>query len=406
MNRRKIRFQLSLTEFIYNGCFAAANFLSVFLESIGFSAGQIGLTMSLISGIGIASQPTWGIVSDKMRSMRRCFMLCMLGTAACALGVAFLSGGAGIGQGWIVGALALLYFFFHPSNMMMELWLVRISAHPRLRIPYGAMRSWASIGYALFSLVFVPLLRLFPERSIYFFLAGFALLALLLAGKVPGEAENDGEPAGRQRLRDQPFRAVLNYWVLAYVLFEALYQIPINWRATYMIYVLQEFGTESRLYGALMFMAGLCEVPMLLLTHRLTARAGWAWPLIISVLILMVEYGFYAWGHSLALLFTAQLLRGSAYALYVACRYQYVHRLAPKGLEGSTMAVVNAVSAVTNFLAAAAGGFLLEKLGTRPFYAMLCGLQFFSGLFFVGSHLIGSRALNKSLPDAQCSLFL
>ena len=48
MNRRKVLFKLSLTEFIYNGCFAAANFLSVFLESIGFSAGQIGLTMSLI----------------------------------------------------------------------------------------------------------------------------------------------------------------------------------------------------------------------------------------------------------------------------------------------------------------------------------------------------------------------
>ena len=82
MDRKKLRFRLALTEFIYNGCFSAANFLSVFLESIGFSAGQIGLTTALSSGIGIVSQPTWGIVSDRMRSVRRCFMLCMLGTAA------------------------------------------------------------------------------------------------------------------------------------------------------------------------------------------------------------------------------------------------------------------------------------------------------------------------------------
>ena len=34
MNRRKIQAQVSITELIYNGCFAAANFLSVFLESL------------------------------------------------------------------------------------------------------------------------------------------------------------------------------------------------------------------------------------------------------------------------------------------------------------------------------------------------------------------------------------
>ena len=37
MNRKKIQAQLSITELIYNGCFAAANFLSVFLESIGIT---------------------------------------------------------------------------------------------------------------------------------------------------------------------------------------------------------------------------------------------------------------------------------------------------------------------------------------------------------------------------------
>ena len=53
MNRKRIQAQVSITELIYNGCFATANFLSVFLESIG-----------------IVSQPAWGIVSDRIQSVK------------------------------------------------------------------------------------------------------------------------------------------------------------------------------------------------------------------------------------------------------------------------------------------------------------------------------------------------
>ena len=124
--------------------------------------------------VGIISQPTWGGISDWIRSVKRCFMLCMAGTALCALAVPGLSRGGG---GWLpvlAVVLVVMYFFFHPSNMMMELWLVRVSSHPQLRIPYGSVRSWASVGYALFSLAFVPVTRAMHVRNVYYFFAGFA----------------------------------------------------------------------------------------------------------------------------------------------------------------------------------------------------------------------------------------
>ena len=71
MNRKKIQAQLSITELIYNGCFAAANFLSVFLESIGITAGQMGLITAFVNGISIVSQPAWGIVSDRIQSVKK-----------------------------------------------------------------------------------------------------------------------------------------------------------------------------------------------------------------------------------------------------------------------------------------------------------------------------------------------
>ena len=85
--------------------------------------------------------------------------------------------------------------------MMMERWLVRVSSHPRLQISYGSICSWASIGCALFNLALVP-----------------------------AQSEKRGEALPRQRLRDMPFRAILNYWIVGRILFEVLCQIPRGWR--------------------------------------------------------------------------------------------------------------------------------------------------------------------------------
>ena len=406
MNRKKIQAQLSITELIYNGCFAAANFLSVFLESIGITAGQMGLITAFINGISIVSQPTWGIVSDRIQSVKKCFMLCMAGVAVCSLTLPALSQGSGLWRLVMIGMLMVMYFFFHPSNMMMELWLVRVNDHPGLKIPYGSVRSWASIGYALFSLAFVPILRAMSVRNIYYFFAGFAALSILLSSRVPAESEGTKKRQARQRLRDMPFRSILNYWIVGHIIFEILYQIPFSWRVTYMIYAVKEFGLDSSVYGALMFAAGICEVPMLLLIKKFSHRTGWAWLMLASVLILTVEYSLYAMGHSIFVLFGARLLRGFSYALYVASRYQYLHRLAPEGMEASTQALVNSISAIVNFFAAAAGGFLLEACGTRSFFALLCGMQLLSGVFFVGLHAVGGKYLHKVPKSPDCRLIM
>ena len=404
MNRKSVQIRLSVTEFFYNGCFSAANLLSVFLTSIGISAGQIGLISAFISGIGIVSQPAWGIVSDRIHSVRRCFVLCMAGTALCALTIPGLSQGEG---GWrlvMIGMLMLMYFFFHPSNMMMELWLVRVNDNPLLKIPYGHVRSWASAGYALFSLAFVPVLQRLPARNIYYFFAGFAAISILLTSAVPAESEGAAPRQDRKRLRDMPFRSILDYWIIGHIIFEVLYQIPFGWRVTYMVYTLEEFHVDSSIYGALMFLAGICEVPMLLLTRRISGRTGWAWLLLINVLILSAEYSLYAWGQSIYILFAAQLLRGFSYALYTASRYQYLHLLAPEGMEASTQALVNSVTAVMGLAASAAGGFLLEAVGTRSFFALLSGLQLIPGVFFVAFHIVGTKYLHRPPRHKACRL--
>ena len=162
---RGIRLRLSLTEVFYNGCFASANFLTVFLQSLGIGAGQIGIVTSLTNVMNIVSQPVWGVVSDRIRSVRKCFALVLILGSLCVLFVPALSvAGAMLPM---MALLVLQYFFLTPANMLMELWLVKVNNTPELGISYGSIRIWASLGFALMNLAYVPILKVAPVWSAF-----------------------------------------------------------------------------------------------------------------------------------------------------------------------------------------------------------------------------------------------
>lgn len=56
---------------------------TVYLQSIGFSASQLGLLNSIASGVGIASVAFWGMVSDRMGSLRKVLVIILAAGAGC-----------------------------------------------------------------------------------------------------------------------------------------------------------------------------------------------------------------------------------------------------------------------------------------------------------------------------------
>lgn len=399
MNKKRtrgIRVRLSLTEVFYNGCFASANFLTVFLQSLGISAGHIGIVTSLSNVMNIVSQPVWGVLSDRLCSVRKCFILSIILSAVCVIFVPALSV-----AGALVPAMALLvlqYFFLTPANMLMELWLVKVNNTPELGISYGSIRIWASLGFALMNLAYVPILKRAPVRSVYYFYVVFAVLAAVIALRMPAGTEPESGEGERSRFLDMPFRKILTFWIVSYLIFEIIFQVAFSWRNSYMVYAVNAFGVPSESYGAFQFISGMFEIPMLLLCGKLIKKTGLAVPLLAGTLFLAAEFALYAFGTNMAMLLLSQVFKGFGYALYVACRHQYVEKLAPAGLKGSTLALVNAAYAGVNIIAAVFGGFILEGMGTRGFFTLIAGIQFFAAVFFVLSNFIGRKALGKKLP--------
>ena len=55
---------------------------TVYLQEIGFSASQLGLLNAISSGVGIVSVSFWGMVSDKLGSLRKVFITLLICASA------------------------------------------------------------------------------------------------------------------------------------------------------------------------------------------------------------------------------------------------------------------------------------------------------------------------------------
>lgn len=391
-----IRFRLSLTEIFYNFCIASANFQTALLQSLGIPAGQIGMLSSMTTAAGIVAPPIWGVISDKIHSTRKCFVICLSFAAALMALVPVVAAVSTGNYLWLFALLILVTLFTGPAYTMMEMWLVHVN-DSEYGISYGSIRIWASMGFAVMGLIYVPLFKIWPITSAYWMYGLFAIPAVLLALWVPKTgAETSGMK--RAKLRDMPFKKLLTYWIIAYIIYFTINQIPHNWKITYFIYVLTDYGYDASAFAAFMSVSAFLEVPTLLFSRRIIDRFGMVKPLVMCLLASAAECMLYTFGTSLVAIIIGQIIRGLQNGMMMACQIQYIHKLAPEGLATTTQALVSSIGTIASIVISLFGGFILEAMGVRPFYFLLVILQLFSAGVFVGTFIFGRRALKKEIP--------
>jgi PPP family 3-phenylpropionic acid transporter len=138
---------LSSIEFLFWFATAAGTYLTVFLQKKGFAPSEVGLINATNSFITILATPIWGMMADKIRSIRKIFIFCMcIGVALWA----FIPASSRM----ILGPVALMYFiiplgaFFRmPANSLLDAFVVQRSDLDG--VAYGHVRLWGSISFAI-----------------------------------------------------------------------------------------------------------------------------------------------------------------------------------------------------------------------------------------------------------------
>jgi len=326
--------RLSCYYFFYFAFFGAFSpYFTLYLQSISFSAWDIGLVMSQMQLMRLAGPYLWGWLSD--RGYRRIVIVRLSGAASLAGFLVFF--GLESRNGLLI-AMTVLAFFWSAALPLMET-LTFDHLHERAA-GYSRIRIWGSIGFLAAALGTGALLDLTSPIGVLWVCAAMLIGILAFALAVP-EAPMRSHPAAtvsiRHILRQARVRALLS----------ACFAMAAAHGAYYVFYSihLTQLGYDRLQVGALWSLGVVAEILMFMAMPHLTRRYGLRALLLWSYAAAALRFALIGWsGHIFALLFFAQLLHALTFGTYHAATITAINRWFPGNSQARGQALYSSFS--------------------------------------------------------------
>lgn len=392
-------YKLSGIEFLFWFAAATGSYLTVFLKQNGFTPTQVGLINSINSAVAIAASPFWGMISDKLRSIRKVFLICMaIGATLWATIPAAIRVPLGpILLGHLM--IPIGSFFRQPANSLVDAFVVQTAAQNN--VAYGNVRLWGSISYAIMSFGLAAVLPIVGvEVTFYFY--GIAFLPMMFIMWRMKDVEVAGSSAQRRSvpLREMQLGKLFkNYYFLTYLIFSIVYHLPMNTSMTFLPYLVEMVGGDAAQLGLVVGYKALLEIPMLLLIKPLRKRVSLPMILLLSNVFYIAEFLLYSSAQSLLAILAIQTLHGLAGGITIGTATNYVYALAPEGLNGTAHTVNGSMNSIAAIIGNSLGGILMEAIGIRGFYQIAAYIVIGASVFFIFTLWFGQKVLKKPLPE-------
>ena len=221
-----------------------SSYQTVYLQEVGFSASQLGLLNALTSGVSIASLAFWGMVSDRIRSLRKVLITVLVGGAVLFALIPAIPTGLPSSPLLLLTLIPVVYFFRGSMSPYAENLLVRNANE--LRLNYGLLRSVGSFLFTAGGLAITALLPLVGVPST-FWLSGVMMIPvviLTLLAREPNAQPAQSVPKEKLDL-SQLFR---NKSYVAFLVFGFLFYIAANCEASFFPYFIQGVGVPTDRY--------------------------------------------------------------------------------------------------------------------------------------------------------------
>jgi len=371
-------YQYSGMGFLYWAAMSGTSFTTVYLLGLNYTALQIGTMSAAFTTIGIFAPPLWGVVSDKLRSVRKVFAICVFSSSVVwfllPYSVRWFSPLA------VLLVLPVFRFLSSPTMSLLDSWMVRHTNRDR-RVGFGAIRMWGSIGWTAVAFAYGIILRNAPIDVIFYGYALFAIPCVVLAlcikedDGVSGGA--DGTPRRTLSLREMQLgRIIKTKPLMAYFFFNLCIYIPVMASFTFLPFLLEATGGHSSFVGILSGFEALFEIPLLVLSAGLIKRFKPTRLIVFVGVLYTIEMTLFGFSYAPWHLIIVKCMHGVGYGLYLGCMVQYVYRLAPKGLTATAQTMISCGSAIAGITGSLIGGAVINTYGVHIFFR-------YSGLFMI-----------------------
>jgi PPP family 3-phenylpropionic acid transporter len=291
--------------FAFVGAFSP--YFSLYLQSIGRSAAQIAVLMSLMSVMRMLAPAMWGALADRLGVrvpiVRLSALLSMLGFAGFLVSDAYAA---------LFASMAFLAFFWSAALPLVEALTFAHLEGQASR--YGNIRVWGSVGFILAVLGLGYLLDDLPIRTVLWVTLA-TLGGILACALVIPEA---GRPAHMPPHR--PLGTILRRPEVRSLLLACFFMSAAH-GALYVFYSLHlvEHGYSKTLVGWMWTLGVVAEIAVFMGMPQLLRAFSLRGILVFSFATAILRFLVIGWApDSLALLLFAQLLHGATFGAYHA----------------------------------------------------------------------------------------
>lgn len=332
-------------------------FIVVYLMEKGLDNTAIGAIVSLNSAIAFLAQPFWGMASDKLRSVKKVFIINL--AAASIIWFLMPYNNSII---LITLAFCLLVFFESPLAPLLDSWVVQdIKEH---NLSYGPIRLWGSVGFAIVLFITGKLIDTKGTEVIFTGFGLFAFLTILISTTLKNKPS-----AITRKEKISPMILLKDKKFLSFVIFAMFLTIPNRASYLYLPVLMENAGGTSGDLSIAISVIALSEIPVFILSSFLLKKFDPVKLLIISAVFFTIRQFLFLIVETPFQIILMQVTNGLSFALFLTASVYYVDILAPEKLKATAQTLSFAIfSALGGILAGSLGGIIIDNAGLDYLY--------------------------------------
>lgn len=353
------------------------SFLPLYLQHKGLSGTEIGWVLATGPLASIFAQPFWGYMSDKFKTVKWILLICVIGLI---LGSTIFFQMTTLVSILIVGAI--FYFFTTAIGGLGDSLAQRRA--DELKINFGSIRTWGSIGFATSSLLIGLLLNEIGIQFIYWPYLFFGTIALIVILKLK-DVTVDSTPVQLKDIK----QIITNKPLIIFLTLILFLTISHRANDSFLgIYIIELGGSES-LVGIAWFVGVVTEAIVFATAIKWFKKYKTMVFIILSGVIYSIRWVLYSFVTDPLLIVGLQFMHGISYGIFYVAAFEYVTRLIPKLLQSTGHLVFYAIFfGVSGIIGSLLGGLAIDHFGGNMLYLFMGALSFIGVILLTIYHFL------------------